>query len=341
MASKSQQKVLVIGGGGFLGRHIVELLLERNYAVNVFDMRETFKDANIKFFVGDLLNKNDVMPALQGVDFVIHCASPSPLSDNRALFYKVNVDGTKNLMDWCKESNVHRLVLTSSASVVFEGVDVKNGDEALPYASRPIDAYTETKILQEELVLKASDDGKFMTVAVRPHGIFGPRDPHLVPTLVETARAGKTKFMIGDGENLVDFTHVRNVAHAHIVAGESLKKGAKINGKAYNITNDEPIRFWDFLGRILTGLGYPAPQSNLPYRFVYVIAVILQFFCFILRPITVIKPTFTPMKVALAGTYHYYDCSAAKRDFGYKPIVKLSDGIADTLEHFRHLRNEN
>ncbi|NXA01089.1 NSDHL protein, partial [Nesospiza acunhae] len=105
---------------------------------------------------------------------------------------------------------LQKLVLTSSASVVFEGTDIKNGSEDLPYAQKPIDYYTETKILQEKVFAN---------------------DPQLVPILVQAARSGKMKFIIGDGKNLVDFTYVENVVHGHILAAEKLHKGSPLCGK--------------------------------------------------------------------------------------------------------------
>ncbi|GFS08160.1 sterol-4-alpha-carboxylate 3-dehydrogenase, decarboxylating [Elysia marginata] len=147
------KKCLVIGGCGFLGQHLCEELIKREWSVQVFDLRKTFDNPKIKFFIGDLCNKEDLKPALEGVYCVFHCASPAPLSNNRAIFYKVNVDGTKNIISACIEVGVKRLVLTSSASVVYEGQDIKNGrEEELPYAEKPLDYYTPTKILQEKFV---------------------------------------------------------------------------------------------------------------------------------------------------------------------------------------------
>ncbi len=109
--------------------------------------------------------------------------------------------------------------------------------------------------------------------------------------------------------------------------------------QSYFITNDSPLPFWDFLSRILQGLDYKAPSRHLPYTLVYVIALVVQFFCTLLSPVVTIKPTFTPMRVALAGTHHYYSCERAKRDFGYRPVVELDEAISRTIEHFEHLRN--
>lgn len=330
---------LVIGGGGFLGRHLVEKLLDRGYAVSVFDVRQTFTDDNVKFFMGDLCNKEELLPALKNVSIVFHCATPSPLSNNRALFYKVNYQGTLTIIEACKEQGVKRLVLTSSASVVYEGRDIKAGTESLPYARKPMDYYTETKILQEKAVLGSNSEG-FFTVALRPHGIFGPHDPHMIPTTVRLARAGKMKYIIGNGKNLVDFTYVENVAYGHVLAAENLKPGSGVCGKAYNITNDEPIEFWTFMSQMVVGLGYTAPRYRLPFWLIYMIALIIQMFVTILRPIKAIRPTFTPMAVALAGTHHFYSCERAKKDFGYKPPVLMNDAVRMTLESFSNLKKK-
>eukprot|EP00064_Thunnus_orientalis_P000962 superscaffoldBa00000058_g963 len=335
----SNKRCAVIGGSGFLGRHLVEKLLDRGYSVSVFDIRQSYELPGVSFHQGDLCDKQALLPALKDVSLVFHCASPAPASDNRELFERVNIQGTRTVIETCVETGVQKLVLTSSASVVFEGTDIKNGREDLPYAKKPIDYYTETKIKQEKLVLEACDKQKgFLTVAIRPHGIFGPRDPQLVPILVDTARRGKMKFIIGDGTNLVDFTFVENVVHGHILAAERLKPDSPICGKPYHITNDEPIRFWDFMSEVLVGLGYAAPRYHLPYALVYGLALILWLLALILRPLVSFKPTFTPMRVALAGTHHYYSCDRAKQDMGYKPVVSLKEGIARTVQSYPHLR---
>eukprot|EP00731_Ephydatia_muelleri_P030568 Em0022g82a len=203
-----------------------------------------------------------------------------------------------------------------------------------------MDYYTETKILQEKLVLQADQSSEakgLMTVAIRPHGIFGPRDVQCIPVIAATGKAGKMKFMIGNGKNLVDFTYVDNVIHGHILAAEHLQADSPLRGKAYFITNDSPVPFWEFMSRILTGLGYPAPKYKLPYMLIYFLALLLQWMCVLLSPLVIIKPTFTPMRVALAGTHHYYSCQKAKEDFGYAPVVEFDEGVRRSVEHFRHL----
>ncbi|XP_033111067.1 sterol-4-alpha-carboxylate 3-dehydrogenase, decarboxylating-like [Anneissia japonica] len=283
----------------------------------------------------------DLLPALESADVVFHCASPSSACINKDLFYRVNVEGTKNVVEMCKKVGVKRLVLTSSASVLFEGIDLEGATEDTPYASKPIDYYTETKILQERIVLEASDPANgFLTVAIRPHSLFGPRDPLFIPTIIKTAKEGKLKFAIGNGKNLVDFTYIENAVYGHILAAKALDNNAKVSGKVYHITNDEPVGFWDFISQILRGLDYKPPQYHIPYLFLYYLAMLVQLICFLLKPAVDIKPTFTPIRIAYAGTHHYYSCERAKRDLGYAPLVSMEEGIKITVAYYEHLRNK-
>ncbi|KAF3838161.1 hypothetical protein F7725_009929 [Dissostichus mawsoni] len=282
----------VIGGSGFLGRHLVEKLLDRGYSVSVFDIRQSYELPGVAFHLGDLCDKQALLPAMKDVSLVFHCASPAPASDDRGLFERVNIQGTRIVIQACIEAGV-------------QACDKEKG---------------------------------LLTVAIRPHGIFGPRDPQLVPILVDAARRGKMKFIIGDGTNLVDFTFVENVVHGHILAAERLRPDSPICGKPYHITNDEPVKFWDFMSDVLVGLGYAAPRYHLPYALVYGLALLLWLLALILRPLVSFKPTFSPMRVALAGTHHYYNCERAKQDLGYKPVVGLKDGIARTVQSYPHLR---
>ena len=113
-----------------------------------------------------------------------------------------------------------------------------------------------------------------------------------------------------------------------------------IGMQSYFITNDVPLPFWDFISLIVGGLGYKAPTWHLPYWLVYLFALIVQFFSTLLCPLATINPTFSPMRVALAGTHQYYSSARAKKDFGYKPVVEFDDVVSRTLEYFSYLKNK-
>lgn len=258
--------------------------------------------------------------------------------NDRNLFLKINVDGTTNLIKCCKEANVQKLVLTSSCSVIYNGADIRNGKETNPFPKKYLDCYTETKMMQECLVVTANDSN-LATVSIRPHGIFGPND-HTITEIVSKGRDGKLKMMIGSGENIVDFTYVRNVCHGLILAGEQLNVGSRISGQVYNITNDEPIHFWVFISVLLTKMNISPPKGNIPYWFLYAIAWLLMFISFLISPIYQWSPFLTPFKVALSGTHHYYSCEKAKAELGYVPLVNLKDAIDITISDLQERVNK-
>ncbi|KAH9969483.1 C-3 sterol dehydrogenase [Russula dissimulans] len=213
---------LVIGGSGFLGRHVVDALLARGDPVAVFDIVQRYHDT--PFYSGDISDQSQVSAALKkcGATCIIHTASPAAGLQDPALYWKVNVDGTKAIIAAAKENKVPKLVYTSSAGVVFNGQDLINADERMPSPEKPLDAYNESKAKAEELVLAANGTDGLLTVALRPAGIFGPGDRQAVPNFAKILRDGRSHFQIGDNTNLFDWTYVGNVAYAHILAADKL-----------------------------------------------------------------------------------------------------------------------
>src|SRR5207237_4860169 len=138
---------------------------------------------------------------------------------------------------------VPRLVFTSSPSVCFDGRDHVNASNDLPYAKRFLAAYPETKARAEKLVLAANGARGLATVALRPHLVFGPGDPHLIPRLLDRARRGRL-LAVGDRKNRISLTYVDNAAHAHVDACDRLEPGAAHAGRAYFIAQTEPVRLW-------------------------------------------------------------------------------------------------
>lgn len=308
----------------------------------MFDIRNAaFAEEGVKMVVGDLTKLEQVKAAFAGMEVVFHVASPPPLSNNVKLFEAVNVQGTQNVVDACLSEGVARLVFTSSASVVYEGSNQAGADESLPYPAKFRDDYCRTKAEAEQIVTKAGKDhaGKLSTVCVRPHGIFGPSDPLLLPKLAEVGRTGKNKVALGDTENIVDYTYVGNVVHGHMLAAQAATPGSKASGKLYFITNDDPLPFWSFMGKVLIGLGY-APQSlRLPYPLMLAAARAVAGVVSALSLCGVkLNPTFNPSVVQLACTDHWYKCDAAKKDLMYAPVWDLESALLLTLKSFPELR---
>ncbi|GIL70497.1 hypothetical protein Vretimale_3639 [Volvox reticuliferus] len=348
-------KALVTGGAGFLGRHVVQQLLDSGRCeVRVFDIRPLDNPKPHATLVGDLRKPEDVAAAVAGMDVVFHIATAAPTGENAlniALMNGVNVDGTRYLLDACLAAGVPKFVYTSSASVVFDGRPLYMVDESTPYAKRPMDYYTRTKILGEQMVLEYNGrelaprgDGtataRLATVALRPSGIFGEGDAVFVPTLVRNARAGKMKYVLGSGTNECDFTYAGNIAHAHLLAAEALSPTSPIAGKAYFITNNEPKRFWEMMGDVCEGLGYGRPRIHLPFMLVFVLAVIFEY---VVRPLVRLfskdlRSDFTVNRILIATTNRTFSTAKARKDFGYVPATKLADAIKKTLASFQDLR---
>ncbi|KAE9586902.1 hypothetical protein Lal_00004624 [Lupinus albus] len=353
---------LVTGGRGFAARHLVEMLIQSNlYSVRIADLGSTIDldpseqlgilgealtSGHAQYITLDLRNKEQVLKACEGAEVVFHMAAPNSSINNYQLHHSVNVQGTKNVIDACFELKVKRLIYTSSPSVVFDGVHgIHNGNETLPYPSSHNDHYSATKAEGEVLVIKANGKDGLLTCCIRPSSIFGPGDKLLVPSLVDAARAGKSKFIIGDGNNVYDFTYVENVAHAHICAERALASEGTVSEKAagetYFITNTEPIKFWEFMSLILEGLGYERPRIKIPAFLIMPIAHLVELIYRLLGPYGMKVPQLTPSRVRLLSCSRSFDCSKAKDRLGYAPIVTLQEGLQRTIESYPHLRAEN
>ncbi|KAK9086471.1 hypothetical protein Syun_028865 [Stephania yunnanensis] len=205
------------------------------------------------------------------------------------------------------------------------------------------DSYSATKAEGEALVIKANGKNGLLTCCIRPSSLFGPGDRLMVPSLVSAARAGKSKFIIGDGNNMYDFTYVENVAHAHVCAERALSSEAagKAAGQAYFITNAEPIKFWQFISLILGGLGYERPRIKIPASVMMPIAHLVELAYKLLGPYGMPVPQLTPSRVRLLSCSRTFNCSKAKDQIGYTPIVSLQEGITRTIESYSHLRAEH
>lgn len=361
MAVPQERWCVVTGGRGFAARHLVDMLIRYEiYSVRIADLGpdiklETHEEkgnlgqalrlGRAQYVSMDLRDKSQVLKACQGAEVVFHMAAPDSSINNYNLHHSVNVQGTKNVIEACTKLNVKRLIYTSSPSVVFDGIHgIYNGDESLPYPSKHNDSYSETKAEGEALVIKANGINGLLTCCIRPSSIFGPGDKLLVPSLVAAARAGKSKFIIGDGTNMYDFTYVENVAHAHVCAERALASDGSASkraaGEAYFITNMEPIKFWEFMSLILVGLGYERPRIKIPASVMMPIAHMVERIYNILAPYGMKVPQLTPSRIRLLTCNRTFNSAKANDRLGYLPIVPLQEGLKRTIESYSDLRAE-
>jgi nucleoside-diphosphate-sugar epimerase len=272
---------------------------------------------------GDLGNRVAVMEAAQGCDTVFHVAAKAGIWGDYKDFYRANVTGTENMLDACRANGIRKLIYTSSPSVVFDGSDVEGGDESIPYPASYEAHYPKTKAMAEQLVLEANSPG-LATVALRPHLIWGPGDNHLVPRILAKARAGRLR-RIGARPNLVDTVYVDNAARAHLLAGDRLAPGSAPAGRAYFISNGQPIPLWEMVNRILSAAGLPPVTRTISPKMAFTIGCICEGLWGMLR-----LPGEPPMTRFMAhelSSAHWFDISAARRDLGYLPEVSIDEGL--------------
>ncbi|GIW81106.1 MAG: 3-beta hydroxysteroid dehydrogenase [Gemmatales bacterium] len=318
-------KFLVTGGGGFLGGAIVRKLRARGDAVRTFSRKSYphLSELGVESHRGDLRDATAVSRAAAGCDAVLHVAAKAGIWGNYQDYYQTNVIGTKNVLAACREHRIRRLVFTSSPSVVFNGRDMEGVDEAVPYPDHFEAAYPQTKAEAERLVLAANDD-RLATVSLRPHLIWGPNDPHLIPRILARAKAGVLR-RIGSCNKLVDSVYIDNAAQAHVQAADRLQPGSTIAGKAYFITQGEPVPLWDLINRILAVAGLPPVTRSVPFLLAYTAACIMEGTYRLLRIRH--EPRLTRFLVRELATAHWFDISAAKRDLGYHPAVSIEEGL--------------
>lgn len=358
--------VLIIGGCGFLGLHLIEEYwrVSPRPKITVFDIRPlpadsvsptfyTFDPSKIDSIVGDITSPEDIQNALKKVapQVIVHCVSPVH-GLGKSIYYKVNVEGTENIIEQAKaDPNVRALVYTSSAGTVFNGEDLKNADESTPFPKNPIDAYNETKAIAETAVLKAAASsippsstkdysGTLLTVALRPAGIFGPGDRQMIPELRKIPHRGQHTFQLGNNLYLFDVTYVGNVAFAHALATQKLfqEDAATVNGQAFFVTNDSPIYFWALGRAVWKADGFvDPPKVILPRSVAIGIGYISEF----VSKLTGKAPGLTPFRVRTVCADKYYNITKAKTVLGYRPQTDLQQGINLTIKWLDELNAKN
>ncbi len=313
-------KVLVTGGHGFLGSHLINSLLREGFEVTAVCRRPnpTLTARGVHVIVADLADPEATLPVCRGQEIVFHTAAKAGYWGAFRDYHHANVVATQNILESCLTHGVRKLVHTSTPSVVFDGHDIDGGNESLPYASHPLTAYQKTKIAAEKLVLAAHGRNGLATVALRPHIIWGNGDRHILPRLLQRARQGKL-IQVGDGRNQVSVIHVDDAARGHIQAALS----SRAHGKAYFINHPKPVRFWHWIGRILTAANLPRPHRTLNYHLAYALGAICEM-AFTALPG---EPPMTRFLAAQLAKSHHFDISAAVRDFGFSPTVDPDTGI--------------
>ena len=318
-------KILVTGGGGFLGSAICRQLLARGDGVFAYQRsaNEELADLGATIIRGDITDAGLLSSSLKGVDAVIHTAAKAGLSVNYDDFYRPNVKGTENVINACHDNGIRKLVFTSSPSVTHADGDIEGGDESLPYAGHYNSPYPATKALSEQMVM-AANCPELRTVSLRPHLIWGPGDNHLLPHLLERAKAGKLK--LPGPDKLIDTVYIDNAAKAHLLALDRLESAPEVvGGKTYFISNDEPLTQEQIIGGLLKAAGLEVDIQSISPKLAMAAGTVLESTWKLLRLKS--DPPLTRWSAEHLSTAHWYDISAAKRDLGYEAEITIAEGL--------------
>lgn len=358
--------LLLTGGSGFLGQAILRELakgdvkgLEAIREVRVFDTKplsgDPFAEVNsntrLVSILGDVCSLDSLRQAVRGVDAVIHAASLIDWGHASAkLLFDVNVIGTRNLIQACREEGVEIIVYTSTMDVVCSGKPITDADETLPYPATFADEYARTKAQAEEEAIAAngssckSDDGmppkSLRVCSVRPCGMFGEDDPYHMGNVLDALEKGQLSMRLGNGEAVFQHVYVGNVAYGHLLALSSLlQPDSKACGEAYLITDMPAVNFFDALEPILAELGYKLPPKSryIPFRIALALGMLLDGVAYLLRPFVSLKLPLTRSSVQVICQDLSFKTDKAQRDLGYQPLYSEAEAISRTVAYYKAL----
>ena len=345
--SKIQKKglnILVTGSSGFLGRRIVEELLESDtpLAVNkliALDKIPFAGDAHLKLHTiqGDITDASLVEELTRDLDMVIHSAAIIDWGTKPESFVlDTNLQGTINIIRGCKKNGVKHLIYTSSLDAVYTGRPLRGITEDQPYPGKHANVYCESKHLSE-LEVRDANSSSLITCILRPCDIFGERDPYHLPPLIKMAKSG-FYVRLGDGSAKCQHVYVGNMAYAHVLAAKELINGnEKLAGQVYFITDGEGENFFTFYDQIIAEAGYSiSPKKmRIPKKIAYAMGALSEWTAILLRPIKKYNPNFSRFAVSYTCTDFTFSSEKAERDFGYQAKYDHRQALENTIEYYK------
>lgn len=324
------QRVVVLGGSGFIGRALVQRLVGDGIETAVV-ARKAFPDAEslgVRFLSGDIGDTDFLKNSLAGYDTVFHLASKTGIWGDNEEYYRTNVTGTQNVLAACRANNIPVLVYASTPGVVYQKDDLCGVNERTPYAQEFLCDYTRSKAIAEKMVLEANSHA-LKTIALRPHLVWGPGDTNHIPHLLGQARCRQLT-RVGDGHNLVDVTYIDNAVEAFVLAAKNLHGPASGAGKPYFISQGEPVNLWNWLNKFLRRLDIPIVEESISFRKAYMMGMFMEKFF----PLARIKrePCMTRFLAVQLAKSHWFSIENANRDLGYFPKVSTAEGTNTILQ---------
>lgn len=311
-------RILVTGGQGFLGSALVRALSSLGFAKLAATCRRAAPELErlgVEVIRCDLSDPEQAHQATQGRDVIFHTAAKAGVWGDFKDYDKINAQATRYLLEGAAQHEVRYFIHTSSPSVTFQGRCSSLETEEAPYGRNPLNAYCQTKIEAEKLVLQ--EDYGLRALALRPHLIYGPGDPHLLPRVFQAARDGRL-LRIGDGSNQVDVTHLSDAVAAQLLC-LAHRDQEEIWGQAYFITSGVPIRLWSWLAHLLQWKRLPPVRRSLSLGKAVKVGRFLEMLYGKLKKLE--EPPLTEFSALQLGCTHTYSIEKARRLLDYSPVV--------------------
>jgi nucleoside-diphosphate-sugar epimerase len=329
-------KILITGAGGFLGGRTAKHFASQypDYSVIASsrrnDRQEELNNHGCNFVQGDLCDLDFCIKTTREVDIIVHCAALSAPFGEYQNFYKANFIATKNLLEAAQENQVKKFIFISTPSIYYNFNDRYNVKESDELPKRFVNAYAETKLMAEQLVL-SKNNLQFKTLALRPRAIIGAEDTVILPRILEAYSKGRLK-IIGDGKNICDLTCAVNVITA---IEKAIEATSEAYGEAYNITDNESINFWDAVNYTLTSLGHPAVRKKIPKFLASVAASVIEQHA---KIITKKEPVLTKYGVGLLHQNFTLNIDKAKSKLNYTPKMSTYEGINEYIAWSKQIK---
>ncbi len=319
------EKVLVTGGGGFIGKALVRELVKSGVDVAVVGRNHypELTALGVPCHQGDIRDLDFLERVLADRNTVFHVAAKAGIWGSREDYYSINVTGTTNVIAACRTQGVRNLVYTSTPSVVFDQSNLEGVDETTPYATKPLCHYAASKIQAEKEVLRAQSNS-LNTIALRPHLVWGPGDHHLVPRLLERGQSKALK-IVGHGDNRVDIAYIDNVVHAHILAADNLSASGSGAGQPFFIGQDEPVNLWQWINELFARMDIPSVSQRVPFVAAYCAGLGLEVMHTLLKSQG--EPRMTRFVANQLAKSHWFSHAKAKNILGYQQLVSTEKGM--------------
>ena len=328
---RSAVKILVTGASGMLGAATAHALAERGDTVTVLQRRTAGLGPGVNQVLADVADAAAVRAAVAGHDAVVHLAAKVDFSGPWSDYERVNVDGTRHVVDACRRGGVGRLVHVSSPSVAHAGRSLVGAPAGPADPSAARGPYARSKALGEQVALRANSSD-LAVVVVRPHLVWGPGDQQLVARIV--ARAQQRRLvLVGSGAALVDSTYVENAVDALLAA---LDRCASAAGRALVVSNGEPRPVAELMGGICAAAGLAAPTRGVPASVAVAAGTVVeQVWAWRYRHRSAVpEPPLTRFLAEQLATAHWFDQRQTREVLNWTPRVSLDDGLAELARSF-------